>query len=443
MAMKTKTKNPGNSPPAHPSGTCVPCEIPGLCRTSYYTGKLLTARDFCQEQRYHSDKLRLHHMHLHGWGAVCGLRVKPHPHCPSLRIVVEPGLAIDHCGREVRLLEEVELHLPQPAPAPESPDPCPPDPAAPAEPGKGYGPEASREETLWICLRYCEREEEFSPAPFDECACTGTLQKPNRVCESYYLCMSTEEPKFLKEIERHKHCECEDCRDLYKGMLDECKPVAVDCIPLAVIKHFRPGKDVCKEMIDNHTHRPFLPSVHRLDQVVRCILEQMPRCKLTRICGLNWRHASEFHCHEFLHRFIGHDKGFDITFDGPVKPDGINRRSFQALVVHHPDAPDQPHRMEIAPAQVDVLSPTNIRLRINEHYAKRHLDLHDFDLFITLKCDVVVDHHGRPVDGDLLARLEDEGRVYVVETPTGDGVQGGLFESWIRVRGGEGHADHR
>jgi len=40
-----------------------------------------------------------------------------------------------------------------------------------------------------------------------------------------------------------------------------------------------------------------------------------------------------------------------------------------------------------------------------------------------------------PVDGELLARIDDDGN-YVVSPPTGDGVQGGLFESWIRVKPG-------
>ncbi len=39
---------------------CQPCAVPAFCRSNYYTGKLLTERDFSGEQQYHSDKLRLH-----------------------------------------------------------------------------------------------------------------------------------------------------------------------------------------------------------------------------------------------------------------------------------------------------------------------------------------------------------------------------------------------
>ncbi len=91
---------------------CLPCDIPAFERNAYYTGKLLTARDLNAEQRYFRDKLRLHYASLHGWGVVCGLKVKPHPYCPKLKILVEEGFAIDSCGREIRVLEEFAASLP-------------------------------------------------------------------------------------------------------------------------------------------------------------------------------------------------------------------------------------------------------------------------------------------------------------------------------------------
>ena len=460
--MKTHAHHPETQPSASTPCECLPCEIPASCRTSYYTGKLLTAHDFTEEQRYHIDKRRLHNLALHGWGTVCGLRVKPHPHCPALRIVVEPGLALDGCGREVRLLAEVELILPKPAETPKPQDPCPPDPSttepvpepedeAEDEPeGEGEEAEESRRKPhhghaglLWVCLRYCEIAEQFSPAPFDECACASMAQKPNAICESYRLELTTKEPSCVEEIEKHHRCDYDNCSELYESLLKDRKPVPYDCIPLAVIRHYHPGCEVTPEMIDNWSHRPFLPSVHLLDRIAHCLIRKLPRHKLTRISNINWTHGSDLHCHEFLQRFIGqehgHDQGFEIRFDGPVRPEGINRRTFQAMVVHHSTRPDHGWRMEIAPAKVEVLSDEHIRLCIDREYARQHLDRHHFDLYITLKCNVIVDHHGRPVDGDLLARIEEDGSAYYVDAPTGDGVPGGLFESWIRVHGGEGH----
>jgi hypothetical protein len=44
-------------------------------------------------------------------------------------------------------------------------------------------------------------------------------------------------------------------------------------------------------------------------------------------------------------------------------------------------------------------------------------------VYVTLKCDFILDCHDNPVDGDHLG-----GRL-----PSGDGVPGGIFESWFRV----------
>ena len=88
----------------HPKSCgCARCAPTAHCRNNYFTGKLLTARDFKDEQRYFLDKARRHNLTLHGWGIVCGLEVRPHPNCPDKRLIVTPGVAVDACGREIIL----------------------------------------------------------------------------------------------------------------------------------------------------------------------------------------------------------------------------------------------------------------------------------------------------------------------------------------------------
>ena len=108
MMTTTTTKDCGchdrrSDPARSRRRECIPCEIPPACRNYYYKGKLLTTRDFDQEQTYHRDQLRLHQLMLHGWGVACGFKVSRHPICPDRHIVVEPGFAVDRCGREARL----------------------------------------------------------------------------------------------------------------------------------------------------------------------------------------------------------------------------------------------------------------------------------------------------------------------------------------------------
>src|SRR5262249_7909297 len=144
--------------------------------------------------------------------------------------------------------------------------------------------------------------------------------------------------------------------------------------------------------------------------------------KLTYIDEHNWEHARRCLCREFMEEHVGsHERirGFHVHFSDEVRSADINTRSFQALVVFRPDNMENPRRMEIAPAHIDKEREERTRwcrLRIDPAYARKHLDNQNFDLFLTLKCDHVRDLHGRRVDGNR------------------DNIQGGTFESWIRVR---------
>jgi hypothetical protein len=85
-------------------------------RNRYFSGKLMTAADFAAEQEYLLDRSRSHNR-LHGFGTVCGLAVLP-TDPPSGAVLVEPGVALDCCGREIVLTESVVLDVVQPAPTP-------------------------------------------------------------------------------------------------------------------------------------------------------------------------------------------------------------------------------------------------------------------------------------------------------------------------------------
>lgn len=67
-------------------------------RNRYFEGKLLTAEDFAQEQRYMNDKRRLHNRYFHGVGVVAGLEVI---RVDDYSVSLEAGVAIDGAGREI------------------------------------------------------------------------------------------------------------------------------------------------------------------------------------------------------------------------------------------------------------------------------------------------------------------------------------------------------
>jgi hypothetical protein len=78
-------------------------------RLRYFSGQLLQAEDFGDEQDYMLDRIRSHNR-LHGHGVVCGLAVVP-TDPPSGSVVVRPGVALDCCGREIVVQTPVEIDL--------------------------------------------------------------------------------------------------------------------------------------------------------------------------------------------------------------------------------------------------------------------------------------------------------------------------------------------
>ncbi len=145
---------------------CPACEIGPFIRNHYFTGKLMLERDFTDEQRYFIEKIRHHHQRLHGWGVVCGLKVKQHanPACRDRYICIEPGTAIDCCGHEIVVREEECIDITQL-------------PSIKALNDKPH--------TLQVCLRYRESPTEEIPVLYDECGCDDTKCAPNRILESY------------------------------------------------------------------------------------------------------------------------------------------------------------------------------------------------------------------------------------------------------------------
>lgn len=164
------------------TSSCPACEIGPFLRNHYFTGKLLLERDFTDEQRYLIEKLRHHHQRLHGWGVVCGLKVKQHgqPDCRSRFVCVEPGTAIDCCGHEIVVRDEDCLDLL----------------GIPAL--KDLWDRKDTKDTkhrLQICLRYVECPTEEIPVLYDDCAGDGGQCAPNRILESYALDVLVDPPE--------------------------------------------------------------------------------------------------------------------------------------------------------------------------------------------------------------------------------------------------------
>jgi DNA-binding beta-propeller fold protein YncE len=181
--MHTLTQKVGCKPCPEPKGPCPECEASQRARNHYYTGKLLVARDFRDEQNFFLSKHRLHNRVLHGWGVACGLRVVQHPNadCRDRYVVIQPGTAIDCCGRviEVPCEEAFDFRAAFLEKWREAQT------AAGDPPDHDETPEG--EHSFQICVRYRECPTEPIPALFDECGCHDDRTEPNRILESFVV----------------------------------------------------------------------------------------------------------------------------------------------------------------------------------------------------------------------------------------------------------------
>ncbi|MBE2222367.1 MAG: hypothetical protein IAF02_12540 [Anaerolineae bacterium] len=81
----------------------------GLERTRFFPRQLITPDDLTQDQLYFREKTRRHNRLLHGWGVVCGARVRQG--AGDCEIVIEPGYILGPFGDEIMIDQEVKVDL--------------------------------------------------------------------------------------------------------------------------------------------------------------------------------------------------------------------------------------------------------------------------------------------------------------------------------------------
>jgi hypothetical protein len=154
-----------------------------------------------------------------------------------------------------------------------------------------------------------------------------------------------------------------------------------------------------------------------------------PTQSLTHICAINWPHGGVI-----PRRHLERLRRLEVRFDRRLKspraepgdcgPYGVNPCTFVVQFgggyedldfVTYEEPPRVEHDC------VAVYTPDPRRHNHQNKHAFSYLE--NQTVYITLKCDFILDCHGVPVDGNHLAGL----------LPSGDGTRGGTFESWFRV----------
>ncbi|WP_331234157.1 hypothetical protein [Natronorarus salvus] len=152
MSQKTHTNPTGESIDA--------CELTTSERNRYFHGKLMTARDMAAEQTYHRRLFTRRSRHVTGYGVVDGLEAEVERVDDGLAVTVEPGYAIDCCGRPVVVSKETTVRI-----------------------GTEEFPGSDR---LGLFIEYAECVTESVPIPGSEDACERECAY-NRVIETFDL----------------------------------------------------------------------------------------------------------------------------------------------------------------------------------------------------------------------------------------------------------------
>ena len=473
---------------------CPACEFGPFTRNAYWTGKLMLARDFVDEQHYVTEKMRHHNQKLHGTGVVCGLKVVQHaePKCRDRFVCVEPGTAVDCCGHDVVVREKDCLDLwslPKIKELREK-----------AAAGTDTGPH-----TLQICIRYRECETELVPVLYDECGCADEKCAPNRVLESYELDVLVD-PAAPTTTPF-------PCADKWNNSVNGCPHCDVpDCLILATIKDWHPGDLIVDPpgpppagsvLIDNFTDRLILPSAQLIKEVIDCIqgggtggagptgptgptgpaspggtgagatgptgptgptgsgptgptgavgtgatgptgptgpAGPIGDPDLVRICRINWVHPDPLAGPPAPTTLLTkiRKEGLRLAFTEPVFNGDIHDQSFMVLTRHLDPETDRvcwcevPHELRgvnyKGHCKTDDIDQTNVPvnpgdpangLLFEASWAPNTL------YRVVLKGDLVrSEKDGRAVDGNHLPK-------WLNARPSGDGIEGGTFESWF------------
>jgi hypothetical protein len=154
---------------------CPACEIPQMARNTLFDGKIMTAQDFLDEQNYFLGKHRRHNQYLHGWGTACGLKVVEHPNpaCRDRYVVVQPGAAVDCCGREILVRANAMVDVRE---------------AFMATWRRLHGPATPPDDQphrLEIAIRYLECPADPVPAVFEGCGADASACLPGKLVDGY------------------------------------------------------------------------------------------------------------------------------------------------------------------------------------------------------------------------------------------------------------------
>jgi hypothetical protein len=401
----TQTRTPAYGATKHnPNGGCgCGCngtggcgDLPELARLRYFHGQPLGALDLRREQSYHRDRARMHNRLLHGWGIVCGLEVHVAPRkeadeCnddPTIaEVIVMPGAALDCLGNEIVVRHPRPVYVDTLL--------------------SEHDRKVLTDKPGTVYLKLCFHEIPIDPArPLLTGGCDPVPGCEHaRILDCYRICATLDRPD--------KGPACEPC----------CGACGDVCLELVAIRDFKPGQPLTESQIDLTGRRAL--ALH----------------ELTEIIGINWVHGATY-SRENANSLL--DSGLRVWFSRGVRVASLTRGVFELTGVESGGGRSaSPYNIE-----GEFVDLPNDELTTEMKYRRTTGETLQYGdrLIITIRGDFIVDECCRALDANHLGggvplagedtyrpATEASSEPFCPPRPSGDGVEGGDFVSWIYV----------
>jgi len=428
----------------------------------------MTARDFFAEQNYFNKKRSLISRMALGWGIVCGLDVLQ-PDQNVNEFFIMPGVAIDCCGREILISEDVPKENRILAQG-EIASIC----------KSGAGTPIQDEDILLICLEYADCKTEQVDIHPSECGQEAKTEY-NRIRDSFRIVLRKEgdvniskpygkhcplsEMKVKKDAAHESFHKCIDSK--LKEGCPEC--TERDYIVLARLishKDINADKSISKPEegqestaeqpqpnkiyeLDHHFERRLVYSNPLLYDLIHCIHNDLPHIKY-----VSWddpgkeadcwkdRGAKVMTWQQFKENIV--KNGLRVIFDRKMNLATINEHNFvfTAFIRAFGTGYFIKKYIPLTKITSDAVGGDMVEFKIRERWQKEetedqsdseilrqisskrtHIDPNRVRFEITLKGSSILDDNCRALDGHY------DG----ISLPSGNGVEGGDFVSWFYV----------
>lgn len=272
----------------------------GLERTRFFARQLITPDDLIQDQIYYRDKLRRHNRLLHGWGVVCGVRIrKGQGDCD---IVIEPGYILGPYGDEIFIDQEITVNLCQQGTDGNAISPC----SDMTDPWcSNIRVDRRADQPYYLAIRYAECQTRPVRVVGTSCGCNEMECEYSRIRDSYAIKLLSQLPSTYPDPMPEP-----DLEDVARCTPDHACPVCPSepWVILADITFSGEGR-ITAEGIDCFAHRRHVVSFANYYYLCR---SELPRIRT--IFPANAASLSTDSSDQALRRWVQNPR-IEVTFD--------------------------------------------------------------------------------------------------------------------------------